>query len=65
MVSPFEICKRKTVFLHKSSLKHLGNPEENANPTKVYLSKQYFSNLLKTTLSIAMESRKIDFLDLE
>jgi N utilization substance protein B len=36
MSSPYGICKRETVFLHKSSLKHLATPEER-KPTKKFI----------------------------
>jgi N utilization substance protein B len=57
--SLMEICKKETDFLHKSSLKHLATLQ-NASQTKSLL-KPCFRNLAENnSLSIALETRKID-----
>lgn len=58
--SLMEICKKETVFLHKSSLKHLATPEER-KPNEKFIKNCVFQILAENnSLSIAMESRKID-----
>ncbi|MGO4818118.1 transcription antitermination factor NusB [Flavobacterium sp. W22_SRS_FP1] len=58
--SLLEICKKETVFLHKSSLKHLATPEER-KPNEKFIKNSIFQILAENnSLSIAMESRKID-----
>ena len=41
--SLIEICKTETIFLHKSSLKHLATPEER-KPNEKFIKKQNLSN---------------------
>jgi N utilization substance protein B len=58
--SLMEICKRETLFLHKSSLKHLATPEER-KPNEKFIKNSIFQILAENnSLSIAMETRKMD-----
>jgi transcription antitermination factor NusB len=58
--SLMEIGKKETVFLHKSSLKHLATPEER-NPNEKFIKNSIFEILAENnSLSIALETRKID-----
>ncbi|WP_418263584.1 transcription antitermination factor NusB [Flavobacterium faecale] len=58
--SLMEICKKETEFLHKSSLKHLATPAER-NPNKKFINNAVFQILAENnSLSIAIETRKID-----
>ena len=54
------ICKKETEFLHKSSLKHLATKAE-VNPNKKFVNNSVFKILEENnSLSIALETRKID-----
>ncbi len=58
--SLIEICKKESVFLHKSSLKHLATPEER-NPNEKFVKNRIFQILAENnSLSIALENRKIN-----
>ncbi|WP_413997634.1 transcription antitermination factor NusB [Flavobacterium sp. W1B] len=58
--SLMEICKKETIFLHKSSLKHLATPEER-KPNEKFIKNSIFEILAENnSLSIALETRKID-----
>ena len=58
--SLIEICKKESVFLHKSSLKHLATPEER-NPNQKFVKNRIFQILAENnSLSIALENRKIN-----
>jgi N utilization substance protein B len=52
-----EICKKETVFLHKSSLKHLATPEER-NQRKFI--KTIIQILAENNSLVLLWSRKID-----
>ena len=58
--SLMEICKKETEFLHKSSLKHLATPEER-KPNEKFIKNSIFEILAENnSLSIALETRKIN-----
>jgi N utilization substance protein B len=58
--SLLEICKKETEFLHKSSLKHLATAAER-NPNEKFIKNSIFEILAENnSLSIALETRKID-----
>jgi len=58
--SLIEICKKETIFLHKSSQKHLATPEER-KPNKKFIENSIFKILSENnSLSIALENRKIN-----
>jgi transcription antitermination factor NusB len=58
--SLLEICKKETVFLHLSSQKHLATPQER-NPNEKFIKNSIFQILAENnSLSIALETRKID-----
>jgi N utilization substance protein B len=58
--SLMEICKKETEFLHKSSLKHLATPSER-KPNEKLIKNRIFEILAENnSLSIALETRKID-----
>ncbi|WP_070786809.1 transcription antitermination factor NusB [Flavobacterium crassostreae] len=58
--SLLEICKKEAEFLHKSSLKHLATPEER-KPNEKFIKNSIFQILAENnSLSIALETRKID-----
>jgi N utilization substance protein B len=58
--SLIEICKKETVFLHKSSQKHLATPQER-KPNEKFIKNGIFQLLAENnSLSIALETRKID-----
>ncbi len=58
--SLMEICKKEAEFLHKSSLKHLATPQER-NPNEKFVKNSIFQILAENnSLSIALETRKID-----
>jgi N utilization substance protein B len=58
--SLMEICKRESLFLHKSSLKHLATPAER-KPNEKFIKNSIFQILAENnSLSIAMETRKVD-----
>ena len=58
--SLIEICKKESVFLNKSSLKHLATPEER-NPNEKFVKNRIFQILAENnSLSIALENRKIN-----
>ncbi len=58
--SLMEICKKEAEFLHKSSLKHLVTAAER-NPNKKFINNAVFEILAENnSLSIAIETRKID-----
>jgi len=58
--SLIEICKKETDFLHKSSQKHLATPQER-KPNKKFIKNAIFQILAENnSLSIALETRKID-----
>lgn len=58
--SLMEICKKETEFLHKSSLKHLATPAER-KPNEKFIKNRIFEILAENnSLSIALETRKID-----
>ena len=58
--SLIEICKTETVFLHKSSLKHLATPEDR-KPNEKFIKNRIFQILAENnSLSIALENRKIN-----
>ena len=58
--SLMEICKKETEFLHKSSLKHLATPSER-KPNEKFIKNRIFEILAENnSLSIALETRKID-----
>jgi N utilization substance protein B len=55
-----EICKKETIFLHKSSQKHLATPQER-KPNEKFIKNAVFKILAENnSLSIALETRKID-----
>ena len=55
-----EICKKETDFLHKSSQKHLATPQER-KPNEKFIKNAIFQILAENnSLSIALETRKID-----
>jgi N utilization substance protein B len=57
---PFwRICKKETVFLHKSSLKHLTTPEER-KPNESLFKNNYFQILENNSLVLLYGGRKID-----
>ena len=58
--SLIEICKKETDFLHKSSQKHLATAEER-KPNEKFIKNAIFQILAENnSLSIALETRKID-----
>ena len=58
--SLIEICKKETDFLHKSSQKHLATPQER-KPNEKFIKNAVFQILAENnSLSIALETRKID-----
>ena len=58
--SLIEICKKETDFLHKSSQKHLATPQE-LKPNQKFVKNAIFQILAENnSLSIALETRKID-----
>jgi N utilization substance protein B len=58
--SLIEICKKETVFLHKSSQKHLATPQER-KPNEKFIKNAIFQILAENnSLSIALENRKIN-----
>ncbi|PWA04364.1 transcription antitermination factor NusB [Flavobacterium psychrotolerans] len=58
--SLIEICKKESVYLEKSSQKHLATPEER-NPNKKFINNAIFQLLAENnSLSIALETRKIN-----
>lgn len=58
--SLIEICKQETIFLHKSSQKHLATPQER-NPNEKFIKNGVFQFLAENnSLSIALENRKIN-----
>lgn len=58
--SLIEICKKETIFLHKSSQKHLATPEER-KPNEKFIKNSIFQILTQNnSLSIALENRKIN-----
>ncbi|WP_304198495.1 transcription antitermination factor NusB [Flavobacterium alvei] len=58
--SLIEICKKESVFLHKSSQKHLATPQER-KPNEKFIKNAIFQILAENnSLSIALETRKID-----
>ena len=58
--SLIEICKKETIFLHKSSQKHLATPQER-KPNEKFIKNAIFQILAENnSLSIALENRKID-----
>ncbi len=58
--SLIEICKKETIFLHKSSQKHLATPQER-KPNEKFIKNAIFQILAENnSLSIALETRKID-----
>ena len=58
--SLIEICKKETDFLHKSSQKHLATPQER-KPNEKFIKNVIFQILAENnSLSIALETRKID-----
>jgi len=58
--SLIEIGKQEAVFLHKSSLKHLATPQER-NPNEKFIKNSIFQILSENnSLSIALETRKIN-----
>ena len=58
--SLIEICKKETIFLHKSSQKHLATPQER-KPNEKFIKNTIFQILAENnSLSIALETRKID-----
>ena len=58
--SLIEICKKETIFLHKSSQKHLATPEEK-KPNEKFIKNSIFQILAENnSLSIALENRKIN-----
>lgn len=58
--SLIEICKKEAVFLTKSSEKHLATPEER-NPNTKFINNCIFQMLAENnSLSIALETRKIN-----
>lgn len=55
-----EICKKETIFLHKSSQKHLATPQER-KPNEKFIKNNIFQILSENnSLSIALENRKIN-----
>ena len=55
-----EIGKQETIFLHKSSQKHLATPQER-NPNEKFIKNAIFQILSENnSLSIALENRKIN-----
>jgi N utilization substance protein B len=58
--SLIEICKKEAVFIEKSAEKHLATPEER-NPNKKFINNAIFQILTENnSLSIALETRKIN-----
>jgi len=58
--SLLEICKKETEFLHKSSQKHLATAAER-NPNEKFIKNSIFEILAENnSLSIALETRKIN-----
>ena len=58
--SLIEICKKETDFLHKSSQKHLATPQER-KPNEKFIKNAIFQILAENnSLSIALETRKIE-----
>ncbi|MFA9187660.1 transcription antitermination factor NusB [Flavobacterium magnesitis] len=58
--SLLEICKKETQFLHLSSQKHLATPAER-QPNEKFIKNSIFQILAENnSLSIALETRKID-----
>ncbi|MDQ5930154.1 MAG: transcription antitermination protein NusB [Bacteroidota bacterium] len=54
------VCKKETEYLHKSSLKHLATQAER-NPNRKFVNNSVFKILEENnSLSIALETRKID-----
>lgn len=55
-----EICKKETIFLHKSSQKHLATAAE-LKPNEKFIKNRFFQILTENnSLSIALENRKIN-----
>lgn len=58
--SLIEICKKETIFLQKSSQKHLATPQER-KPNEKFIKNSIFKILSdNNSLSIALENRKIN-----
>jgi transcription antitermination factor NusB len=58
--SLIEICKKETIFLHKSSQKHLATPQER-KPNEKFIKNSIFQILAENnSLSTALENRKIN-----
>lgn len=58
--SLIEICKKETIFLHKSSQKHLATPEER-RPNEKFIKNSIFQILAENnSLNSALENRKIN-----
>ncbi len=58
--SLIEICKKETIFLHKSSQKHLATAQER-KPNEKFVKNAIFQILAENnSLSIALENRKIN-----
>ncbi len=58
--SLIEICKKEAIYIELSSKKHLATPEER-NPNKKFINNAVFQLLAENnSLSIALETRKID-----
>ena len=58
--SLIEICKKETIFLHKSSQKHLATLQER-KPNEKFIKNSIFQILAENnSLSIALENRKIN-----
>ncbi len=58
--SMIEICKKETVFLQKSSQKHLATPQER-KPNEKFIKNAIFQILSENnSLNIALENRKIN-----
>ncbi|TRX39805.1 transcription antitermination factor NusB [Flavobacterium restrictum] len=58
--SLIEICKKETIFLHLSSQKHLATPQER-KPNEKFIKNSIFQILAENnSLSIALETRKIN-----
>ena len=58
--SLIEICKKETIFLHKSSQKHLATPQER-KPNEKFIKNSIFQILAENnSLSIGLENRKIN-----
>ena len=58
--SLIEICKKETIFLHKSSQKHLATPQER-KPNEKFIKNSIFQILAENnSLSIGLENGKIN-----